>query len=437
MSFFKINKLFEVVYQTLIVYPVYVNISYLWNYGVLSGLCLVLQIVTGIFLAMHYVPFSDTAFYSVEHIMRDVNYGWLLRYVHANGASFFFFVVYIHIFRGLYYHSYLNPREFLWLVGVCILLLMIVTAFVGYVLPWGQMSFWAATVITSLFSAIPVIGNDLLIGLWGGYSVSPVTLNRFFSFHYLLPFIILLFVIIHVILLHDHGSTNPTGLVLKLDKTPFSPYFVVKDFFGFYVFLLFFFIFVFFYPNYLGHPDNYILANPLVTPAHIVPEWYFLFFYAILRSIPNKLQGILVLAAAIFVLAGLPFSVICLLRGSMFRNWSKFSYWFFIIIALLLGWLGGTPIEYPFFQLSQLFTLCYFIYFIIIINVLLVHDLGALSTISVSTPEVYRPEDYLCVPYEETTRQYVYFAFLYRNYLLLQNKIKEWKSWFRLSKPQR
>ena len=374
MRIFLNNSLLSFVYNTLLIYPVYLNISYWWNYGVLAGLCLVIQIVTGIFLAMYYIPFSEFAFYSVEHIMRDVNYGWLLRYCHANGASFFFLVVYIHIFRNLYYQSYLKPRELLWLLGLIILLLMIITAFVGYVLPWGQMSFWAATVITSLFSAIPVIGNDILIGLWGGYSVSTVTLNRFFSFHYLLPFIIFLFVILHVIVLHDRGSSNPTGLFSYKDKIPFSPYFIVKDFFGFYVFLMIFFVFVFFFPNYLGHPDNYILANPLVTPSHIVPEWYFLFFYAILRSIPNKLQGIIVLAFAFVVLAALPFMINFVLKCNMFRNWNKIVYWYFVVFAILLGWLGGTPIEFPFFQLSQSLTLFYFFYFLIAVNVLISID---------------------------------------------------------------
>lgn len=333
-----------------------------------------IQIITGIFLAMYYVPFSDNAFYSVEHIMRDINFGWLLRYSHANGASFFFLVVYIHIFRNLYYQSYMKPRELLWIIGVVILLVMVLTAFVGYVLPWGQMSFRAATVITSLFSAVPLFGNDILVWLWGGYSVSYVTLNRFFSFHYLLPFVILLLVALHVIVLHDRGSSNPTGLYLSKDKVPFSPYFVIKDFFGLYIFLLAFFVFIFFYPNLLGHPDNYILANPLVTPSHIVPEWYFLFFYAILRSIPSKLQGILVLASAIAVLAVLPFVILFALKCNMFRTWNKVLYWFFIVFSILLGWLGGTPIEYPFFQLSQFLTLFYSIYFIFIVNLLVSID---------------------------------------------------------------
>lgn len=323
---------------------------------------------------MYYVPFSDNAFYSVEHIMRDINYGWLLRYSHANGASFSFLVVYVHIFRNLYYQSYLHPRELLWVIGVIILLLMIITAFVGYVLPWGQMSFRAATVITSLFSAIPIIGGDILAWLWGGYSVSEVTLNRFFSFHYVLPFIIFLFVVLHIIILHDKGSSNPTGLFIPKDKTPFSPYFVIKDFFGFNVFLLIFFIFVFFYPNYLGHPDNYILANPLVTPSHIVPEWYFLFFYAILRSIPNKLQGIIILAFAFLVLAGLPYLINFVLRCNMFRTWNQVVYWYFVVFSVILGWLGGTPIEYPFFNLSQFFTCFFFFYFVIFCNLLMSQD---------------------------------------------------------------
>jgi quinol-cytochrome oxidoreductase complex cytochrome b subunit len=374
MRYFLSNSLVLFVYKTVLLYPVYLNISYWWNYGVLSGLCLVIQIVTGIFLAMYYVPFSTEAFYSIEHIMRDVNYGWLIRYCHANGASFFFLVVYLHVFRNFYYQSYIKPRELLWILGVIILLLMIITAFVGYVLPWGQMSFWAATVITSLFSAIPYFGADILTLLWGGYSVSPVTLNRFFSFHYLLPFIIFLFVILHVIVLHDKGSSNPVGVYSSDDKVPFSPYFIIKDFFGFYVFLLAFLIVVFFYPNALGHPDNYILANPLSTPAHIVPEWYFLFFYAILRSIPNKLQGILVLASAFAVLFGLPYLIEYTLRCNQFRNWNKFFYWYFVVFAIMLGWLGGTPIEYPFAELGQFLTAFYFVYFLFAVNLLIYVD---------------------------------------------------------------
>jgi len=291
----------------LVYYPTSANLNYFCNFGSLAGLCLGIQIVTGIFLAMHYVPNADLAFLSVEHIMRDVNNGWLLRYLHANGASFFFLVVYIHVFKGAFHASYVFPRHFLWCSGVIILLLMILTAFLGYVLPWGQMSFWAATVITNLASAVPLIGNKIVFWLWGGFAVDNATLNRFFSLHYLLPFVIAALAALHIVFLHEHGSSSPTGLPPKIDNISFSPYFIVKDLFGFWVFFVFFFIFVFFYPNVLGHTDNYIPANPLVTPTHIVPEWYFLPFYAILRSIPDKLMGVVSLLNSILVLLVIPF----------------------------------------------------------------------------------------------------------------------------------
>ena len=357
------NFYIKLVNDSLIDYRVYSNISYWWNFGVLSGICLAIQILTGIFLAMHYVANVDLAFVSVEYIMRDVNYGWFIRYVHANGASFFFLVVYLHICRGLYYQSFLTPREIVWCTGVIIFFLMIATAFLGYVLPWGQMSFWAATVITNLFSAIPFFGEYIVIWLWGGYSVDNATLNRFFSLHYLLPFILLSIVLLHVIFLHDNGSSNPLGVYIYLDKIPFHPYFTVKDVLGLIIFLFFFAYFVYFFPNYLGHPDNYIPANPLVTPAHIVPEWYFLVFYAMLRSIPDKLLGVIVLAFAILILFILPFITEKRLKGSN-KLLHRIIFYFFFIVCIFLGMLGGLPAEEPFVFLSRIFTFFYFLYFI-------------------------------------------------------------------------
>src|SRR3990167_4842275 len=302
------KSLFAVVNNHIIDYPTPINLNYFYGFGSLAGIMLVVQILTGIFLAMHYTPHIDLAFNSVEHIMRDVNNGWLIRYTHANGASFFFIVVYVHIFRGLYYGSYITPREGLWCSGVVIFILMMATAFMGYVLPWGQMSFWGATVITNLFSAIPLIGESIVTWLWGGFSVDNPTLNRFFALHYLLPFILVALVILHLVALHRHGSNNPTGVEVKTpkDTIPFHPYYTIKDFVGFGVYFIIFAGFIFFAPNYLGHPDNYIEANPMVTPPHIVPEWYFLPFYAILRSVPNKLVGVIAMFSAIGVLFALP-----------------------------------------------------------------------------------------------------------------------------------
>lgn len=346
--------------------PLPSNISYFWGFGSLAGLLLVTQLVTGIALAMHYTPHVDLAFISVEHIMRDVNYGWLLRYIHANGASMFFIAVYIHIARGLYYGSYTSPRELLWSAGVIIFFLMMGTAFMGYVLPWGQMSFWAATVITNMLSAIPWIGVDLVQLVWGGFSVDNATLNRFFSLHYLLPFLIAAVVVIHLIALHQHGSNNPLGVGSNIDKVPFHPYFTYKDIFGFFVFGLFFAYFVYFEPNLLGHPDNYIPANPLVTPAHIVPEWYFLPFYAILRSIPSKLGGVIAMVGAILILLVLPFVHTSEVRSSSFRPIAKKVFWFFVADVLLLGWLGGKPVEEPYILIGQIATIFYFSYFVIL-----------------------------------------------------------------------
>lgn len=348
-------------------YPEPTTISYWYSFGSLAGLCLVVQIITGIFLAMHYTPHIDMAFFSVEHIMRDVNYGWLLRYLHANGASFFFIVVYTHMFRGLYYGSYLYPRQLLWITGAIIYFLMMATAFLGYVLPWGQMSFWGATVITNFFSAIPVVGKYIVHALWGGFSVDNATLNRFFSLHYLLPFIIAAVAGLHITILHIHGSNNPLGIRSSQDYTQFHPYFTFKDIFSVVVFLIVFLFFVFFYPNTLGHPDNYIEANPMVTPPHIVPEWYFLPFYAILRSIPHKLGGIIAMAAAIIVLFFLPILNTSKIRSSWFRPLHKPLFWLLFIDCIVLGWIGGNPAEAPYTIIGLIASIFYFGYFLVLL----------------------------------------------------------------------
>lgn len=351
----------------LVDYPTPINISYFWGFGSLSGFILVVQILTGIFLAMHYTPHVDLAFLSVEHIIRDVNSGWLIRYLHANGASFFFIVVYLHMFRGLYYGSYASPRELLWCSGVLILILIIATAFIGYVLPWGQISFWGATVITNLVSAIPGVGESIVCWLWGGFSVANPTLNRFFSLHYLLPFLIVALVVLHLAVLHVPGSGNPLGVDTKLDNVSFYPYFVIKDFFGVLVVSLFFSLFVFFSPNFLGHPDNYTPANAMVTPAHIVPEWYFLPFYAILRSIPHKLGGVIAIFASLICLLFLPFINTSEVRSSCFKPIFRKFFWLFFINGLLLGWCGQNVIEYPFVEIGQFCTFYYFFFLLIFI----------------------------------------------------------------------
>lgn len=361
------NIIINVLHHSGISYPVPSNITYWWNFGVLALLCLVIQLLTGIFLAMHYVANADLAFASVEHIMRDINNGWLLRYMHANGASMFFLVVYVHLFRNLYYGSYSAPRQILWCTGVIILLIMILTAFMGYVLPWGQMSFWAATVITNLVSAVPYVGTDILNWLWGGYAVDNATLNRFFSFHYLLPFVLTGLVGCHIVYLHENGSNNALGIIFNNDKIPFTPYFTIKDIYGIVLFFIFFSYFIFFDPVYLGHPDNFIAANPLVTPNHIVPEWYFLPFYAILRSVPDKLIGVLLLLASILVLLLFPFITKQNIVSGYLRPLYQKFFWLFFFNCILLGWIGGKAIEEPYYLLGQLFTIYYFSYFLIII----------------------------------------------------------------------
>jgi ubiquinol-cytochrome c reductase cytochrome b/c1 subunit len=354
------------------VFPTPRNFNYLWNFGALAMINLVIMIATGIFLAMNYTPHETMAFDSVERIMRDVNYGWLLRYVHANGASMFFIVVYIHMLRGLYYGSYKTPRELLWILGVVILLLMMATAFMGYVLPWGQMSFWGATVITNLFSAVPLVGDSIVTWLWGGFSVGNATLNRFFSLHYLMPFVLVGVIFLHIAALHITGSNNPLGIDVKgpQDTLPFHPYYTVKDSVGICVYLMVFAVFVFFAPNYLGHADNYIPANPLVTPAHIVPEWYFLPFYAILRSVPDKLGGVLLMFGAIAVLAALPWLDTSKVRSARFRPVYRILFWVLVVACVVLGIAGGKPAEGIWVVLSRIATAYYFLHFLVILPVL-------------------------------------------------------------------
>ena len=364
----KENPIISPINSMLIDLPSPSNISYLWNFGSLLGLCLGIQILTGIFLAMHYSADVSIAFSSVTHILEDVNYGFLLKYLHANGASMFFICVYIHIARGLYYGSYL--RSHLWFSGISLFLIMMLTAFIGYVLPWGQMSFWGATVITNFVSAIPYIGNDIVQWIWGGFSVSNATLNRFFSLHYLFPFILALLAIIHIVLLHENGSNNPLGLNSNSDKIPFHSYFSSKDIYGFILLFIFLFILVFYAPNTLGDPENYIKANPLVTPVHIMPEWYFLFAYAILRAIPNKLGGVIALVLSILVLAVLPFVHTSSLRSLSFRPLAKLLYWCFMVNFILLTWIGSKPVEDPYIFIGQISSIFYFSYFLIIIPII-------------------------------------------------------------------
>jgi len=354
-------------------YPTPKNLNYWWTFGGILTFCLIAQIVTGVVLGMHYVAHSDMAFDSIEHIMRDVNYGWLLRYIHSNGASMFFLAVYIHIFRSLFYGSYKSPREVIWILGMLIYILMMATAFMGYVLPWGQMSFWGATVITNLFSAIPFIGESVTTWLWGGYSVDNPTLTRFFSLHYLFPFIILGLVILHIWALHVPGNNNPIGIEIKKpskDTVPFHPYITVKDLFALSVFLIIFSGFVFFSPNILGHPDNYIEANPMITPTHIVPEWYLLPFYAILRSVPDKLGGVILLFASIFILLALPWLDRSKVRSAVFRPMYRQFFWILIIDVLVLGYMGAMPAEGTYLLIARIATAYYFLHFLAILPTL-------------------------------------------------------------------
>ncbi len=364
--------LLRLAHDSFVDYPTPKNLNYWWTFGGILTFCLVTQIITGIILAMHYTPHVDHAFNSVEHIMRNVNHGWLIRYIHANGASMFFLAVYIHIFRGMYYGSYKAPREVLWILGVIIYLLMMAAAFMGYVLPWGQMSLWGATVITNLFGAIPLVGDSIATWLWGGFSVDNPTLNRFFSLHYLIPFLIFGVVILHIWALHVPGNNNPVGISVKSvqDTVPFHPYYTVKDGFALVVFMILFSYFVFFAPNVLGHADNYIPANPLVTPAHIVPEWYLLPFYAILRAVPDKLGGVIAMVGAIFILFVLPWLDTSKIRSARYRPLFKQFFLIFVVNCMVLGYLGAMPAEGVDITLARICTIYYFAHFLIILPLL-------------------------------------------------------------------
>lgn len=357
------SPIIKIVNNALIDLPTPSNISTMWNFGSLLGLCLGIQIVTGIFLAIHYCPNVDIAFNRTTHICRDVNYGWLIRTLHANGASFFFICLYAHVGRGIYYGSY----NFIltWTVGVIILFLTIATAFLGYVLPWGQISFWGATVITNLISAVPYVGSSIVQWVWGGFAVDNATLTRFFAFHFLFPFIVAAIVIIHLLFLHQTGSNNPLGINRNLDKIPFHPYFSFKDIVGFLIILFILTILVLTKPYLLGDPDNFIPANPLVTPVHIQPEWYFLFAYAILRSIPNKLGGVLALVISIAILLFLPFINRKKIQRTQFYPINKFIFWLFVVIVVLLTWIGARPVEDPYITIGQILTVLYFLYFLV------------------------------------------------------------------------
>lgn len=370
MRLLKKHVILRLVNSYVVDSPQPANLSYLWNFGSLLAVCLILQILTGIFLAMHYQPHVDFAFNSVEHIMRDVNNGWAVRYAHANVASFFFIFVYAHIARGLYYGSYKSPRVLVWTIGVIILVVMMATGFLGYVLPYGQMSLWGATVITNLFSAVPVFGQDLVEFIWGGFAVSNATLNRFFSLHYLLPFLLAALALGHMIALHTHGSSNPNGIGSSSDRYSMHPYFTFKDTVTFFLFFLALSVIVFYYPNLMGHSDNYIPANPMQTPASIVPEWYLLPFYTILRSIPNKLLGVIAMFGSLLILLILPLTDVSRIRGNQFRPAMKLFFWFFVVNFLILMWIGSQHPVSPYVEIGQISTAFYFIWFILIVPVL-------------------------------------------------------------------
>ncbi len=371
MRILKSHSLLKLVNSYLIDASQPSNISYLWNFGSLLAVCLVIQIITGVTLAMHYSPNVLEAFNSIEHIMRDVNNGWLIRYLHSNAASAFFFLVYLHIGRGMYYGSYKAPRTLVWVLGVVILIAMIVTGFLGYVLPYGQMSLWGATVITNLVSAIPWIGQDIVEFIWGGFSVNNATLNRFFALHFVLPFVLAALVLMHLIALHDTvGSSNPLGVSGNYDRVTFAPYYLFKDLITIFIFIFVLSLFVFFMPNVLGDSDNYIMANPMQTPAAIVPEWYLLPFYAILRSIPNKLLGVIAMFGALLIILVLPITDSGRSKGFQFRPLSKIAFWVFVFNFLILMQLGAKHVESPFIELGQISTALYFSYFLFIVPVI-------------------------------------------------------------------
>ena len=380
--------IFSFMHHELHEYPTPKNLNYFWNFGSLAGFMLVVMIVTGIFLAMNYTPHVDHAFDSVERIMRDVNYGWMLRFLHANGASFFFIAVYIHIFRGLYYGSYKAPRELLWMLGLVILLLMMATAFMGYVLPWGVFGFCGVLLFAALFSAIPWVGESIVTLLWGGFSVDNPTLNRFFSLHYLLPFVIVGVVVLHLWALHTHGSNNPVGIDTKgkQDTIPFHPYYTAKDMFGLGIFAMFYFGFTFFAPDFFGEPDNYIPANPMVTPAHIVPEWYLLPYYAILRSVPDKLGGVILMFGAIGILFILPWLDRSPARSARFRPIYKQVFWLLVADCLVLGWIGANPPEGMYIVIGRVATIYYFAHFLILLPLLSVFERPLPLPASISEP---------------------------------------------------
>lgn len=361
----------NILYDHIVDYPTPKNINYYWGFGSVAGIFLSIQIITGIFLVMHYTPQINLSFFSIEHITRDVNYGWLLRYLHSNGASLFFILVFMHIARNLYYGSYIFPRQNLWYSGILLFILMMPTAFMGYVLPWGQMSYWGATVITNFITAIPIIGKHIVIWLWGGFAINNATLARFFSLHFFLPFLIIGAIFLHLIILHYKGSNNPLGINLFLDKINFYPYFYIKDFYFLIYFIIIFFFLVFFTPNILGHSDNYIEANIMITPTHIVPEWYFLYFYAILRSVPDKLGGVICMGFSLVILFILPFLNISQqfkIRSLRFHPILEYFYWSNIFNICILGWLGANVVEIPFIMISIISTFYYFFFFLIINN---------------------------------------------------------------------
>lgn len=359
----KTHPILKIINRSLIDLPTPANISTWWNFGSLLGLCLIIQIITGLFLTIYYTANTELAFYRINHICRNVNYGWLIRTLHANGASFFFICLYLHIGRGIYYESFLLKHT--WIIGTIIIFLLIATAFVGYVLPWGQISFWGATVITNLLSAIPYLGTTLVTWIWGGFSVNNATLSRFYTFHFLLPFIIAIITIIHLLFLHQTGSNNPLGINRNLDKIPFHPFFTLKDLIGFILILFFLVILTLTNPYLLGDPDNFIPANPLVTPIHIQPEWYFLFAYAILRSIPRKLGGVIALLISIIILIILPFTFYKKIQGLQFYPINQIIFWIILTSVILLTWIGIRPVETPYIITGQLLTILYFLYFLI------------------------------------------------------------------------